>query len=63
MLFNEARPQKDEPEPEDSGSSESNQHHAKARQGSELDGVSSTEGSDNGWWHMIFDGVASQEGA
>ena len=63
MLFNEAGPQKDEPEPEDNGSNESNQRHAEARQGSEPDGVSPTEESDKGSWRMSFDGAVSKEGA
>ena len=62
MLFNEVGPQKDEPEPEDSGSSELNQQHAEVGQVSEPDNVSPTEELDDGWWHMDFDGAASKEG-
>ena len=46
MLLKEVGPKKDEPNPEDGGSSESNQQHAEAGQGSELDGVSPVEESN-----------------
>ena len=63
MLFNEAGPQKDEPEPEDSGNSESDYQSAEAYLEDGSDGVSSTEESSNGWWRMSFDGAIRKKGA
>ena len=62
MLFNEVGPQKDEPEPKDSGSSESDYQSAETDLESGFDSVSSVEESRNGWWDMSFDGVASKKG-
>ena len=55
MLFNEAGPQKDEPKPEDSGSSESDYQSAKAYLEDGSDGVSSVGEPSGGWWRMSFD--------
>lgn len=62
MIFNEVGPQKDEPEPEDNGSSESDYQSAKAGQQDEPNDVSSTKGSNEGWWHMSFDGASIKQG-
>ena len=62
MIFNEVGPQKDEPEPSDSGSSELDYQSAKADLEDGSDGVSLVEESNDSWWHMSFDGEASKEG-
>ena len=62
MLFNEAGPQKDEPDPEDSGSSESDYQSVEIDLESGSDDVSSAEELHNGWWCMSFDGAASRKG-
>ena len=60
MLFNEAGPQKDEPEPKDSGNSESDYQSAETYLDSGTDDAPLAEEND-GWWHMSFDGAASKE--
>ena len=62
MLFNKVVPQKDELEPEDSGSSEPNYQSAQTNLDSGPDDASSTEEPSDGWWHMSFDGAANKEG-
>jgi hypothetical protein len=62
MLFNKIGHEKDELELEDNGSSESNQRHVEAGQGSEPNGVSSMEESNDGWWRMSFDGATRNKG-
>ena len=62
MLFNEAGPQKDELEPEDNGSNESNYQSVELDVDSGTDGAPLVEEND-GWWHMRFDGVARKKGA
>jgi ribonuclease HI len=59
----EARPQKDEPRSSDSGRTETNYQSAKASQEDEPDDVSPIEESNDGWWHISFDGAGSKEGA
>ena len=61
MLFNEVGPQKDEPEPEDSGSSESDYQSAETDLDSGTKNAPLVEEND-GWWHMSFDGAASKKG-
>jgi hypothetical protein len=63
MLFNEVVPQKDELEPEDSGSSEPNYQSAKTNLDSGPDDAPSTEEPNDGWWCMSFDGAVGKEGA
>lgn len=63
MLFNEVIPQKDEPEPGDSGSSESDYQSARTHSDSGPNDAPSTKKPSNGWWRMSFDGVVSKEGA
>ena len=63
MLFNEARPQKDEPEPTDNGSSESDYQSAGTDLDSESNDVPLTQEPSDGWWRMSFDGAASKKGA
>ena len=63
MLFNEAGPQKDEPEPIDSGSSESNYQSAETDLDSESDDVPLTQEPNDGCWCISFDGAASKKGA
>ena len=63
MLFNEDGPQKDEPEPADSGSSESKYQSAGMELDSEFDDATLTQETSDGWWHMSFDGAASKKGA
>ena len=62
MLFKEVGPQKDEPEPEDSGSSESDYQSAETYLRSGSNDVPSIAESNNGWWHMSFDGAAGKKG-
>ena len=62
MLFNKAGPQKDELEPEDSGSSESNYQSVETNMEEGSDGVPATEEPSDGWWHMSFDGATSKKG-
>ena len=62
LLFNEAGPQKDELEPEYSGSSESDYQSAETDLESGSDSVSSAEEPRNGWWHMSFDGAVGKKG-
>ena len=62
MLFNKAGPQKDEPKPDDSGSSESDYQSAGTDLDSESDDAPVTQEPSDGWWHMSFDGVASKKG-
>ena len=63
MLFNEVGPQKDELEPADSGSSESDYQSAGEDLDSESDDVPVTQEPSDGWWHMNFEGAASKKGA
>ena len=63
MLFNEDGPQKDEPKPSDSGSSESDYQSAEGDLEDGSDGVSPTEQSSDDWWHMSFDGATNKKGA
>ena len=63
MLFDEAGPQKDEPKPTDSGSSELDYQSAKTNLDSGSDDAPLTEEPNDGWWCMSFDGVASMKGA
>ena len=62
MLFNEVVPQRDEPEPEDSGSSESDYQSTQTSLDGGSDDAPLVEESNNGWWHMSFDGVVGKEG-
>ena len=62
MLFNEARPQKDEPDPEDSGSNELDYQSAKTHMDSGSDDAPLIEEPSNGYWCMSFDGEASKKG-
>ena len=62
MLFNEVGPQKDELEPSDSGSSESNYQSVETDMADGSDDVSPVDASNEGWWHMSFDGAASKKG-
>ena len=62
MLFNEVIPQKDEPEPEVSGNSESDYQSAQTHSDSGPDDAPSREEPSDGWWRMSFDGVADKEG-
>ena len=61
MLFNEDGPQKDEDDLEDNGRSESNYQSAVVDLEDGSNGVSSTDESNDGWWHMSFDGAASKK--
>ena len=63
MIFNEARPQKDELGASDNGSCESDYQSVEADLKDGFDGVSPVEGSDEGWWQMSFDGTTSKQGA
>ena len=62
MLFNEARPQKDEPKPVNSGSSESDYQSAGTDLDSGSDDAPLTEEPSNGWWRMHFEGATSKKG-
>ena len=63
MLFNEVGPQKDEPEPADSGSNESDYQSARTDLDSESNDAPLTQEPNNGWWHMSFDGAVNKKGA
>ena len=63
MLFNEVVPQKDDPEPKDSGSNEPNCQSAQTKLDSGSDDAPLIEEPSNGWWYMHFDGAANKEGA
>ena len=63
MLFNEVGNQKDEPEPEDSGSSESDYQSEKTDMEEGFNGMPTAEQPSNGWWNMSFDGETSKKGA
>ena len=63
ILFNDARPQKDEPKPEDSGSSESDYQSAEEDLEDGFDVVSPIEESNEGLGHMSLDGATSKKGA
>ena len=63
MLFNEVVPQKDELEPEDSGSSELDYQSAKTDLDNRSHNAPSREEPSDGWWHMSFDEAARKEGA
>lgn len=62
MLFNKVGPQKDEPKPTDSGSSESNYQSAKTDLDSGSDDAPLTKEPSNGWWRMNFDGETRRKG-
>ena len=62
MLFNEVGPQKDDPEPTDSGSSESDYQSAGTEMDSGSDDAPLKQGPSSGWWHMSFNGATSKKG-
>ena len=62
MLFNEARTQKDEPEPEYGGSSESYYQSERTNMEEGSDSMPTTEEPSDGWWRMSFDGAVSKKG-
>ena len=62
MLFNNSCSQRSEPEPSESGSNESDQQSAKTELKNGPDDVSPVEETNEGWWHMSFDGTVSKKG-
>ena len=62
MLFNEAGPQKDEPELADSESSESDYQSAGIDLDSGSDDAPLTKEPNDGWWHMSFDREVRRKG-
>ena len=62
MISNRENFEKDEPDPEDNGSKESDYQSAETNLEGGPDDVPSAVESNNGWWHMCFDGAASKKG-
>lgn len=63
MFFNDVFSHRSESRPSNSGSNESNEQSAETKKDDGPDDVSPAEETNEGWWHMSFDGVVSKEGA
>ena len=63
MLFNDSCPQKIELKPSESVEDEANQQFAEARKEHGHNYLSpAPKDTEEGWWHMDFDGEVSREG-